>query len=119
MKPSGKLFIILFFTFSVLLYFHVEYYEDYQTTLLPGTFIRDGSSDLTAKRWSVPIVYDWDGDGKKDLLVGHNHAGKTGNHGYISFYRNTGTDRSPAFSGFTLIQTCGPECSPLDAAAAG
>jgi hypothetical protein len=119
MKSSRKLFVILLFAFSILLYFHVEYYADYQTTLLPGTYIRDGSSDLTAKRWSVPVVYDWNGDGKKDLLVGHNHSDKSGDHGYVSFYKNIGTDRSPVFNGFTYIQTCSTVCSPLDVAAFG
>lgn len=111
--------MILFFAFAVLLYLHVEYYADYQTTLLSGTFIRDGSSDLTAKRWSVPVVNDWDGDGKKDLLVGHNYSDKTADHGYVSFYRNNGTDGSPVFNGFTYIQTCSAVCSPLDVAAFG
>jgi hypothetical protein len=119
MKPDKKLFIILLSAFFVSLFLLIRYYADYQTTLLPGVYIQDGISDLTSKRWSVPVVHDWDSDGKKDLLVGHNYSDKSGDHGYVSFYRNTGTDESPAFNGFVYIQTCSIECSPLDAAAFG
>lgn len=119
MGLSGKLFIILFLAFFVSVVLHIRYYADYQTTLLPGTYIRDGSLDLVAKRWSVPVIYDWDGDGKKDLLVGHNYRDNKGDHGYVSFYKNIGADKSPAFKGFAYIQTCGVVCSPLDAAAFG
>lgn len=44
------------------------YYSDYQTALLPGEYIKNGASDLKAHYWSVPIAYDWNSDGKKDLL---------------------------------------------------
>ncbi len=113
MKLAKKVLLLLCFAFLFSLVLHLRHYADYQTTLLPGIYIRDGSSDLAAKKWSVPLVYDWDGDGKKDLLVGH----KDGTHGYISFYKNTRSDESPAFSGFTYIQKCGVTCAPLDAAA--
>jgi hypothetical protein len=117
---KNSLWITLFFIFLLSLVFHVRYYADYQTTLLPGIYIRDGASDLSAPYWSVPFVYDWNGDGKKDLLVGHNHRDKNGmNHGYVSFYKNIGADSAPSFNGFTYLQTCNKGCSPLDAAASG
>lgn len=106
--------------FAVLLFFHIRYYSDYQTTLLAGVYIKDGSSDLTASHFAVPVVYDWDNDGKKDLLIGHNHFDQNrAEHGYVSFYKNTGSDPAPSFNGFTYLQVCNKECSVLDAAAFG
>ncbi|MEW6602533.1 MAG: hypothetical protein AB1499_16290 [Nitrospirota bacterium] len=99
---------------------NAHYYSDFQTTLLPGEYIRDGSSDLTAGLWSVPVVYDWDDDGKKDLLVGGSYTGKNGaSYGHVDFYKNTGTDSTPSFNGHTLIQTCADVCLPVNAAAFG
>lgn len=39
----------------------------------------------------VPVVTDWNGDGKKDLIVGH-FAGVAGN---IKLFLNEGSDSSP------------------------
>ena len=41
----------------------------------------------------VPAVADWNGDGKKDLIVGH-FMGKDGN---MKLFINTGTDAAPVF----------------------
>lgn len=41
----------------------------------------------------VPAVADWNGDGKKDLIVGH----FTGNDGNMKLFINTGTDAEPVF----------------------
>jgi hypothetical protein len=46
----------------------------------------------------VPVVVDWDQDGKKDLLVGQFLGGK------IRFYRNTGSDDAPLFNGFSFLR---------------
>jgi len=51
-----------------------------------------------------PQVYDLNGDGKKDLIMGENDA-------RIYYYENTGTDADPVFSGFQAIQSNG---APLD-----
>ncbi len=53
----------------------------------------------------VPVVSDWDGDGKKDLLVGQFVGGK------IRFYRNVGEDSAPRFEGFTFLKAGGAEIS--------
>jgi hypothetical protein len=117
---KNSLWTILVFILLISLVFQIRYYADYQTTLLPGIYIKDGASDLSAPYWSVPLVYDLNGDGKKDLLVGHNHHDQNRvNHGYVSFYKNIGTNSAPTFNGFTYLQTCKRECSPLDAAAEG
>ena len=39
----------------------------------------------------VPVVTDWNSDGKKDLIVGH----FTGPDGNIKLFLNEGTDSSP------------------------
>jgi hypothetical protein len=77
--------------------------------LLPGAYIQDGAIDLHAETYSVPVVYDWDSDGKKDLLVGYNDPGDV--FGYIRFYRNQGTDSSPVFNGYTFIRACNDTCN--------
>lgn len=53
----------------------------------------------------VPVVVDWDRDGKKDLLVGQFLQGK------IRFYRNAGEDAAPRFEGFTYLEAGGAEIS--------
>jgi hypothetical protein len=84
--------------------------------LLTGVFIQDGSVDLVSGTFSVPVVYDWNSDGKKDILVGHKDVNS---NGHISFYENTGTDSSPSFNGSTLIMSCNAQCSPLNVTAGG
>ena len=122
-KPSKKFRIFLgSILFCVLLFLLGlnSYYSDYQTDLLPGVYIKDGSSDLRANNWSVPFVYDWDSDGKKDLLVGNRYIEKSGkSYGFVSFYKNTGSDTAPSFNGSLLIRTCSGICSYIDVAAAG
>ncbi len=49
--------------------------------------------------YAIPCVTDWNGDGKKDLLVGYQTAGK------IALYLNVGTDAQPRFDNFTNLQT--------------
>lgn len=44
-----------------------------------------------------PAFFDWNGDGKKDLMLGEFETGDTGS--YIKVYMNEGTDAEPAFTG--------------------
>jgi len=53
----------------------------------------------------VPVVVDWDGDGKKDLLVGQFLQGK------IRLYRNVGTDAKPVFKDFEFVKARGVDIS--------
>jgi hypothetical protein len=54
--------------------------------------------------WAAPAVYDWNGDGKKDLLIGEfasgleNIGGGSVMGSFIRVYPNEGTDESPKFS---------------------
>jgi len=51
----------------------------------------------------VPVVLDWNNDGKKDLLVGQFSGGK------IRLYLNTGTDKEPVFESFKYLKAGGKE----------
>ncbi len=59
-----------------------------------GTPIRGGGNA------SVPFVVDWDGDGKKDLLV-------AGGDGAIRVYLNVGTDAAPTFGASQPVRADG------------
>lgn len=48
--------------------------------------------------YANPCVTDWNGDGKKDLLVGYQTAGK------IAVFLNSGTDAQPVFTNFFKLQ---------------
>ena len=41
---------------------------------------------------ATPALYDWDGDGKRDLLVGQFGGGK------MKIFRNVGSNQSPRFA---------------------
>ncbi|MBN1671131.1 MAG: VCBS repeat-containing protein [Kiritimatiellae bacterium] len=65
-----------------------------------STLVQNSGGNLRVSGNAAPDVYDWDGDGKKDLLVG-----ETG--GRIRFYQNVGTDAAPVFDGYTCLQAGG------------
>ncbi len=48
--------------------------------------------DLQNKHGTSPLFTDWDGDGDKDLIVGHHFQGQ------IYYYRNSGTTANPVFN---------------------
>ena len=52
-----------------------------------------------------PCVHDWDGDGKKDLLLGLYDGGK------VSLYLNSGTNSSPELDAPTFLQAGGADIS--------
>ncbi|MFC6231205.1 FG-GAP repeat domain-containing protein [Paenibacillus allorhizosphaerae] len=64
---------------------------------------------------SIQMV-DWDGDGKRDLLLGMvDRTGVTGNskqvyrYGSIWFFKNIGTDDAPAFASGQILQSGGAD----------
>ncbi|MCK5785042.1 MAG: T9SS type A sorting domain-containing protein [Candidatus Sabulitectum sp.] len=67
------------------------------------SYIQNSGSNINRYR-CCPQVYDMNGDGKKDLIMGESNA-------QIYYYENTGSDAAPAFSGYEAIQSAG---SPLD-----
>jgi hypothetical protein len=62
--------------------------------------VRDASSLVTIDVGfvSAPLMFDWDLDGRKDLLCGQFDSGK------IRFYPNVGEDTAPAFSGYRFLR---------------
>lgn len=111
-KRFGVFQIIIFTIFFILAVFVVFNKKTAFPTpvLLEGEYIRDDSGDIDAGLWSVPLVYDWDNDGRKDLLVGQRYKEGETNHGYVSFYRNIGTDSTPRFSGYSRLEADGKCC---------
>ena len=77
--------LLLCFVFDIALEFH------------DGIFLFDGSDTLDVGSYSAPVAYDWNGDEKKDLLVGQFH------YGLIRFYPNVGTNDAPVFNGYELL----------------
>lgn len=62
-----------------------------------GTFVLN-----TGDSRGTPVVYDWNGDGRKDLLAGNMT-------GTVQIYLNDGTDGAPSFSSSTLLQVGGSD----------
>ena len=119
MSLSLKIFLLACLS-ALLLSLNAYYYADYQTTLLPGVYITSGPSDIEVNNWSVPLVFDWNNDGRNDLLVGSSFVDdKKAGHGYVSYYKNIGSNESPLFNGSSLLQACNEKCSPLSVAAFG
>ena len=70
-----------------------------------GLIVQESGRDLLVPSTrSSPVVMDFDGDGKKDLLTGSTD-------GTILLYRNIGTDSLPVFSGYSLVRSNG---QPID-----
>jgi len=55
--------------------------------------------------YGSPYAYDWNGDGKKDLVTGQF------SYGYVSFYPNSGTNNNPLFTTFSYLQAGGTNIS--------
>ena len=70
---------------------------------------------------AAPYVYDFDGDGNRDLLVGEFGSGKfrgetTSDNSPLAnarlrIYLNKGSDSSPRYDGFTYLQAGGENAS--------
>ena len=69
----------------------------------PAVALTAGGINIDLGEYAIPCVTDWNGDGKKDLLVGYRTADK------VALYLNTGTDASPVFTNFTPLQAGGTD----------
>jgi hypothetical protein len=68
----------------------------------PVPVLVDGQPlDVGRDGHSAPFVGDFDGDGRRDLLVGQYHEGR------LRVYRNRGEDRRPQFRDFTWFEADG------------
>jgi hypothetical protein len=79
---------------------HVRYYQNVGAATNPVLhyvgLIQDGSVPLYMGIYSTPWVDDWNGDGRKDLLVGEAN-------GRIALYLNVGTNANPIFHGYNWL----------------
>jgi hypothetical protein len=86
------------------IYGKIYYLENVGVDAVPvfsrSTFIQNNGANLEAGWRSAPVVCDWDSDGRKDLVIGSSD-------GRIRFYRNTGSDGEPAFSGYQHLNVDG------------
>jgi len=94
--------------------------KDYQ--FAPGVRLLSGGKpiDVTTGH-AAPYLYDFDGDGTRDLLVGEfgsgNYTGeKTTDNGPLAnarlrIYRNKGTEKKPVYDGFKYLQADGENAS--------
>ena len=70
----------------------------------PLPVLADGSP-VNVGYYGAPIMYDWDGDSAKDLICGQF------SFGYITFYRNIGSDSNPLFHGCETLSASGSSIS--------
>jgi hypothetical protein len=79
-----------------------------------GTFEKPFKVDAGGKPIDVttghaaPLVRDWDGDGKADLLVGEFGADKFAK---LRVYKNVGEQNRPAFKDFVFAQAGGADAT--------
>jgi hypothetical protein len=78
-----------------------------QIQFRPGALLQASGTTLRVSAYAIPCVADWNGDGRKDLLVGYQTASK------VALYLNTGTDASPSFTTSVNLQAGGADiCLP-------
>jgi hypothetical protein len=74
-----------------------------QIQFRPGELLQAAGQALGAGNYAIPCVADWNGDGRKDLLVGYQTASK------IALYLNTGSDANPVFTTAVNLQAGGAD----------
>ncbi len=67
-------------------------------------YVLSSSNGTSVGLYSCPVVADWNGDGKKDLIVGANTPGEGG---YVYYLENKGTDAAPVFNGAIKLSAGG------------
>lgn len=66
----------------------------------PQFVLTDKKTPVTVVKLGMagPAIYDWDHDGKNDLLVGEFGSGSNSN---LVIFKNTGTNKEPVYSADT------------------
>ena len=65
--------------------------------------VRDAGVPIDVGYYGAPVMFDWDGDGAKDMIVGQFSSG------WIRFYHNIGPDSAPEFNGFEYFYASGSQ----------
>ena len=63
--------------------------------------VEDNGTPIEVGNYGAPVMFDWNRDGKKDLITGQLDSGK------IRFYPNVGADLAPVFNGFEFLKADG------------
>lgn len=74
----------------------------------PFLVLAKGEPITTVTGHAAPFVVDYDGDGKRDLVVGmfgNDVEGASG--GSARFYRNVGTNKAPRFEKYATLESDG------------
>jgi len=61
----------------------------------------DGATQIDVGFYGAPFAHDWNGDNKKDLIVGQLDMGM------VRYYENVGENNDPVFFGNTFLQAGG------------
>jgi hypothetical protein len=94
-----RLVLVILVLFSVSLYAQVPIFANY------FNITANGSPITVPLGCSSPFIYDWDGDGVKDLLFGQFTSGK------VQFWKNSGTNAAPIFTTGSYVQAGGVDIS--------
>jgi len=86
----------------ILCLFSLAFSLDYES---PVMIEASGSPITLTIGHANPLVFDWNGDGLKDLILGQYSSGK------LRLYLNEGTNSSPIFNAFTYMQADGSDIS--------
>jgi hypothetical protein len=73
--------------------------------LQPAQILPAGTDALHPGTYAFPCVADWNGDGRKDLLVGYQTAGK------VALSLNSATDAQPEFTNFVNLRAWIPSAT--------
>jgi hypothetical protein len=82
------------------------YLETGSGLTLDDTIRTTGGTKIHVNSNSNPEICDWDEDGRKDLIIGE-QSYVSPNTGNIRLYINTGTNASPQFDTYTVVQANG------------
>ena len=83
------------FSITVVLCAAVLYAELVEFTSA-GVLLCNGTK-LDVGSYAAPLAVDWNGDGKKDLIIGQFDFGR------IRFYPNVGTNSTPVFNEYYYL----------------